>query len=250
MQNLPADREHWSRIAHEWVQWARTPGHDAFWAYRQAFLSFVGEGKGEVLEVGCGEGRISRELTALGYRVSAADVAPEMIEAAKELCSASEYAVAPVHALPFAADRFKLVVAYNVLMDVEDVPASVREIRRVMRADGEVIVSLVHPFRDRGAFNGTASDAPFSIAGSYFGRQRFEVVEQHNGLTMHFAGWSQPLEAYAAAFEAAGLAITSIREPLPEMGEGREDLERWQRIPLFLWLKLRPLAIRETEIIG
>ncbi|HWL52406.1 MAG TPA: class I SAM-dependent methyltransferase [Chthoniobacteraceae bacterium] len=244
MQEPPPDQAHWSRFAHEWVQWTRTPNHDAFWAYREAFLSFIGRGKGgEALEVGCGEGRISRELAALGYRVSAADVAPEMIEAARELGSASEYAVAPAAALPFADGRFRLVVAYNVLMDVEDVPASIREIRRVLRPDGEFVFSLVHPFSDRGDFDGAAADAPFTLKGSYFGRERFEAVEQRNGLTMHFAGWSQPLEAYAAALEAAGLAITSIREPRPAMGEGREYLERWQRIPLFLWVKARPLAV-------
>jgi hypothetical protein len=37
---------------------------------------------------------------------------------------------------------------------------------------------------------------------------------------MHFAGWSQPLEAYVAALEEAGLAITSLREPLPALDAG------------------------------
>jgi hypothetical protein len=54
---------------------------------------------------------------------------------------------------------------------------------------------------------------------------------------MDFAGWSQPLEAYATALEEAGLAITSLREPLPERGNKQDH-----RIPLFLWLKARHLA--------
>ena len=33
---------------------------------------------------------------------------------------------------------------------------------------------------------------------------------------MHFARWSQPLEDYVAALEGAGLAITSLREPVPD----------------------------------
>lgn len=57
---------------------------------------------------------------------------------------------------------------------------------------------------------------------------------------MHFAGWSQPLEAYAPALEGAGLAITSIREPLPDLGDGPEHMKRWTRLPLFLWLKASP----------
>ena len=42
-------------------------------ANRDAFADFVGAGSGDALDIGCGEGRISRELKALGYKVTAAD---------------------------------------------------------------------------------------------------------------------------------------------------------------------------------
>jgi hypothetical protein len=74
------------------------------------------------------------------------------------------------------------------------------------------------------------------------GRLRFEGTEERDGLRMHWAGWSQPLEAYATALEQAGFAITSPREPQPEMGEVTSDMTRWTRLPLFLWLKARPLG--------
>jgi SAM-dependent methyltransferase len=189
--------------------------------------------------VGCGEGRVSRELKALGYQVTASDAVAEMIEAAVDANSAHHYAVADAAALPFRDNGFDLVVAYNMLMDVEDVPGTLKEIRRVMRPNGELVVSLVHPFRDRGDFASAEPDAPFVLRGTYFGRQRFEGSEQRNGLRMHFGGWSQPLETYVAALEGAGLAITSLREPLPEYG-GKQDL----RVPLFLWLKAGALAWR------
>ena len=77
------DRQHWSRFAREWIAWARTPNHDAFWAYRDSLLEFVGRGNGDALDVGCGEGRVSRELKALGYKVTACDPTAEFIEAAR-----------------------------------------------------------------------------------------------------------------------------------------------------------------------
>ena len=58
---------------------------------------------------------------------------------------------------------------------------------------------------------------------------------------MQFAGWSQPLEDYMAALEAAGLAITSLREPMPDAAD-TDQLRQWSRIPLFLWLKARILS--------
>lgn len=241
MKTYRADHEHWTRVAKEWTAWARSPNHDAFWAYSQSLVAYIGAGTGLALDVGCGEGRVSRELTALGYQVTAVDVVAELVEAAKEAHSAHEYVVADATALPFEDGRFNLVVAYNMLMDVEDVPATVKEIRRVMRPDGELMISLVHPFRDRGHFASKDVDAPFVLEGTYYGRQRFEGVEERDGLQMHFAGWSQPFEAYTAALEEAGLAITSLREPLPDISEDASPLKRWKRIPMFLWLKARKL---------
>ena len=238
---MQQDEKHWSDVAAQWIAWARAPGHDAFWAYRKGLVDFIGEGSGRALEVGCGEGRVSRELKALGYHVTATDAVAAMVEAAREASSADDYHVAGLSDLPFDDASFDLVMAYNVLMDVEDVPSAAHEIRRVLKPEGTLFVSLVHPFRDRGRFAGRAPDAPFVIDGSYYGRDYFEGEEARDGLTMHFAGWSQPLEDYMAAFEAAGLAITRLREPIPDTAD-TDQLRQWSRIPLFLWLKARILA--------
>jgi NAD(P)-dependent dehydrogenase (short-subunit alcohol dehydrogenase family) len=86
-------------------------------------------------------------------------------------------------------------------------------------------------------------DAPFVLQESYFGRERFEDTEVRNGLKMHFAGWSQPLESYMAALENVGLTITSLREPVPDAANKGSHMERWNKVPLFLWLKARSVPI-------
>src|SRR6201981_284887 len=216
MSDQHKDIEHWSRIATEWIAWARAPNHDAFWAYRGSLLAFIGQGAGDALDVGCGEGRVSRVLKECGYRVTATDPVEKHILAAEQAGSADYYRIAAAADLPFENCSFDLAVAYNVLMDVEDVPGALNEIRRVLRPSGTVVISIVHPFADRGHFAGPEPDAPFVLQKSYFGRERFEGTEERKGLKMHFAGWSQPLETYMAALENAGLAITSLREPVPE----------------------------------
>ena len=200
-------------------------------------LDFIGTGKGNALEVGCGEGRVSRAIKECGYRVTATDPVEAFVAAARDTESADDYRIAPVTSLPFEDQSFDLVVAYNVLMDAEDVPAAVKEITRVLRPSGIFMVSVVHPFADRGRFASAESEAPFVLEGSYFGQERFEGIEEYDGLRMRFAGWSHPLESYVTAMESAGLAIISLREPKPD--EKWPRAKQWSRVPLFLWPKAR-----------
>src|SRR5438067_5002463 len=118
---MSVDQGHWSRIVAEWLAWARTPNHDAFWAYRASLVSFIGRGEGEALDVGCGEGRVSGVLKDCGYRVTATDPVEAFVSAAERAGSADEYKVAAAANLPFADETFDLAIAYNVLMDVENV---------------------------------------------------------------------------------------------------------------------------------
>jgi len=243
MSGKDVDIEHWSRIAAEWTAWARAPNHDAFWAYRASLVAFIGQGVGDALDVGCGEGRVSRVLKDCGYRVTAVDPVEQLISAAEQAGSADAYKIAAAADLPFKNCSFDLAVAYNVLMDVDDVPAALKEVRRVLRPSGTLVISIVHPFADRGRFAGPQASAPFVLQKSYFGRERFEGTELRNGLQMHFAGWSQPLESYMAALESAELAVTSLREPVPDTGDKGSHMERWNKVPLFLWLKARLMPI-------
>ena len=185
MTKASKDYKHWSQVAEEWLAWARKPNHAAFWAYRASLATFIGRGNGRALDVGCGEGRISRELTACGFQVTAVDPVSQFVGAAIEAQSARNYAVASATELPFENAQFDLVVAYNVLMDIDDVPSALKEFRRVIRLAGQLIISVCHPFVDRGRFASKEINSPFVLEGTYFGRQRFDGVEERDGLRMH-----------------------------------------------------------------
>ena len=76
--------EAWEEHAPEFIAWARKPGHDSYWQYhRDQFLEFVPPPGRRTLDLGCGEGRLSRDLKALGHEVVAVDLSPTMVAAAK-----------------------------------------------------------------------------------------------------------------------------------------------------------------------
>jgi SAM-dependent methyltransferase len=236
-------REHWEREASNWAAWARRPGFDAYWTYSPAFFELVPHARARTLEVGCGEGRVSRDLAARGHRVTSVDGSPTLIRLARDADSLGTYLVSDAAALPFVADSFDLVVFYNSLMDVDDMEGSVREAARVLRAKGALCACVTHPVSDAGRFESNEADAPFVIEGSYLGRRRStDIVEEFDGLRMNFKGWAYSLEDYFGTLERAGLMIQSVREPAMDEAAVRErpSRDRWRRIPNFLmWRALK-----------
>jgi SAM-dependent methyltransferase len=221
--------------AADWLAWARTPGHDAYWHYRDAFFALLPTGGGPVLEVGCGEGRVTRDLVARGHAVTALDASPTLVAAAAGRDQESRYVVGTAEALPFAAAAFPLVVAYNVLMDVADMPRAVAEIGRVLAPEGALCACVTHPFADAGGWEADR----FVVAGAYLdGGDVGPIEEERDGLHMVWEGRVHPLHAYTAALEAAGLVVEALREPAPAPGAPAR-YARWSRIPMFLMWRAR-----------
>jgi SAM-dependent methyltransferase len=230
----------WEREAERWLAWARTPTHDAYWDYSPRFFELVPAPGGRTLDIGCGEGRVSRDLAARGHRVTAIDGSPTLLAAAREAQPHGEFLLADAADLPFPDASFELAVAYNVLMDVQDMPGAVREAARVLRPGGRFCLCVTHPLADAGKFETQEPDAPFVIRGSYFGPRRFDETFESNGLTMRFCGWCYSVEEYARAFEDAGLLIEALREPaqLVDVVAADPAEGRWQRVPMFLFARL------------
>ena len=142
-----------------------------------------------------------------------------------------------------AATSFDLVVSYNSLIDVEDMPAAIAEASRVLRPSGCFCACVPHPFSDAGEFTSDDPDAAFVVEGSYLQEGDYELVSERNGIVFHFVSRRFPLESYTRALERAGLAIEALREPpLPGV-----DRHRRTRIPLFLlWRAVRRLETRPS----
>jgi SAM-dependent methyltransferase len=230
----------WEQEAQRWVRWARTPGHDAYWYYSPAFFdTILPRPARRTLEIGCGEGRVARDLARRGHTVVALDTSPTLVRWAKAADPPGRYLLADAAWLPFPDASFDLVVAYNSLMDVSDMPAVIAEAARVLQPGRHLCVSLTHPMSDAGSFADEQPDAPFTIPGAYLGRRRFEGTFERDRLQMTFHGWSYPLEDYARALEDAGLLIEMIREPPASEAALRKhpSWRRWQRLPMFLQLR-------------
>jgi SAM-dependent methyltransferase len=224
--------EGWDRHAREWTAWART-GQDSYDTFhRDVFLPLVPRPGRLTADVGCGEGRVSRDLRALGHRVLAVDLSLAMTRAAATHPAAPvPAAVADAARLPLATGAADCVVAFMSLHDIEPMPAAVSEIARVLAVGGRLVMAIVHPLNSAGRFTGDKADAdrPFVIAGSYLQPERYVDTFDRDGLTMTFHGEHRPLQAYTEALAGAGFVIELLREPTSP-----DPASSWRRVPLFL----------------
>ncbi len=231
--------EAWEREALNWAAWARAPGHDTYWRFhRERFFELLPTPGRLTLDVGCGEGRVARDLRTLGHRVVAVDFSPTLVRLAREADPAGDYRVADAAALPLAEEAVDLVVAFMSLMDTDDMHGAVREAARVLVPGGRLCAALVHPINSAGAFASEDPDSPFVIAESYFERRRYSETLERDGLEMTFTSDHRPLEDYFAVLEEAAFLVERVRE-IPDTTEpvSRPSFLRWRRVPLFLHVR-------------
>jgi SAM-dependent methyltransferase len=101
----------------------------------------------QVLEIGLGEGSESERLIRQGARWSGVDLTAESVARVQTRLALrnlryEELRQGSVLDLPFADDSFDMVFSHGVLHHVPDIQQAQREIHRVLRAGGELVIMM------------------------------------------------------------------------------------------------------------
>ena len=229
----------WQLHASDWVAWARAPMHDSYWRFhRDQFLTLLPTPGVLTVDVGAGEGRLSRDLRDRGHRVVGVEIAHALAVAAQQTESATEMVVGDAAALPLRTEVADLAVAFMSLQDVDDVHGSLLELARVLKPGGRLCAAIVHPLNSAGRFDNDEPDSRFVIESSYLATANYVDEVERDGLSMTFSSAHRPLETYISALSDAGFVVERLREPsVPEEAIRSPKDRRWQRVPLFLHIR-------------
>jgi SAM-dependent methyltransferase len=192
----------WDEGAKAWVE--RVRGMDVH-PHDAALRGLFPPPEGLTIDAGCGEGRLTRELRALGYDVVGVDRSAALVDEARSADPGGRYEVAELEALPFAEGEAAFVLCVNVLPHVVDLEPAVEELARVLGPRGTAVVGLAHPVALAGSFDEEAGEL----------RVRRYFVEEAHGVPLghrHVFHQHRTLEAYLRSFLAAGFLLDDLRE--------------------------------------
>ena len=194
----------------------------------------------KALDVGCGEGRFCRMLKRHGIEVTGIDPTLKLIAAARARDAEGMYIEAPAERLPFPDESVDLVVSYLALIDIPDVQTGIREMARVLKPGGALLIANLNSFNtacvDSGWVKGDAGEHLHYPVDNYL-QERMAWIE-YRGIRVQ--NHHRPLSTYMRTLLAAGLQLSYFDEPAPISGAPEPKATVYRRVPWFLvmeWLK-------------
>ena len=235
-------RDLWETHADWWIE-GFTGGADA--EYEEQIIPLARhelEGFASVLDIGCGDGQISRVLSRAGADVVGIDPTANQIVVAHARGGGPLYARAVADQLPFATASFDAAVACLVFEHIDAVDEAIAEVARVVRPGGRFGFFLNHPLLQTpgsGWIDDHVVDPPeqYWRIGPYLVES--ESIEQVElGVYIRFI--HRPLSRYINTLAEHGLVLERMVEPAPPPGFlDRAEYPDAATIPRLLYLRLR-----------
>lgn len=210
----------WDEHAQWWID-GFTNGADP--EYEEQIIPLALEelaGRQVILDVGCGDGQISRALAAQGSHVVGIDPTQRHVDVATERGGGPSYLLGSASELPVPNSSQDAVVACLVFEHIDDMDSAVSEVARVLKTGGQFSFFLNHPLLQTpgsGWIDDHIIDPPeqYWRIGPYLVETE-SIEEVERGVHIRFI--HRPLSRYINALIACGLTIERMLEPSPPQG--------------------------------
>ncbi len=107
----------------------------------KAYYIAEGLAKGDLLEIGCGEGRGVELLAPKATSYTAVDKIEEVVNSLSLKFSEATFIQANIPPLPFEDNSFDTIVSFQVIEHIKDDNAYLKEIYRILKPEGKAYIS-------------------------------------------------------------------------------------------------------------
>jgi len=241
----------WDKVADRWSSRYTEYGDiNRKYIIDPVIFRLLGSVKGlSILDAGCGNGYFCRLLSKKGAKMVGIDISKRSIEIAermeKEAPLGITYYVGTLCNLAILQNKaFDMVISNLVLMDMHDPEKAVKELHRVLKNNGKLVFSIMHPCFSSPPVHGWVripqdsnrkEDWIYWKVDRYFDRsieiwQYFDLPPVYS---FHYT-----LSDYIKTLIRNGFTITDFEEPVPSKRAMEEHYREFgnehNRIPWFL----------------
>jgi len=202
---------------------------------RPATISLIPDVSGKtVLDAGCAAGWYTKWLLDKGAEVIALDFSPQMIEMTKRRVGSKARIIRadlnePLHFIE--SESVEVIVSSLALHYLKSWNVVLSEFNRILKKDGQLIMSVHHPFMDFTAFNRE----------NYFSTELLNDEWTVYGEKLKVQFYRRPLSTIMNSLIDAGFKIEKILEPMPTEQfkvEEPKQYEKLTRNPQFLFIRV------------
>ncbi len=175
-----------ARIYDSWYDSEEGAAHDRI--QKEGVVEALGccPKSGRLLDVGSGTGHWSRVFSSLGFSVLGVDASKEMTGVAKEKgLPGSSFAVGDALNLPFRDAEFDAVSAMAALEFIPDAPAAVREMARLTKAGGLMLVGALNRLSPMNQERIARGDEPYASGRLLSPGELAGMLELYGPVSLH-----------------------------------------------------------------
>jgi ubiquinone/menaquinone biosynthesis C-methylase UbiE len=208
-------------------------------------LDLAGDVAGRhIVDVACGQGMIAREVAKRGAAVTGVDISRRLLGIAEHYEQIVPLGITYLREdaeslTSLSALSFDGAICNLALMDIADITATFCAIRRVLREDGWLIITITHPCFEvsRGRWTTRSDGTAVREVTGYFDEGYWRSDNPH-GVRGQVGAYHRTLSTYLNALVDAAFRLERILEP-KAMGKRAEQVPGNREVPSIMLIRAR-----------
>ncbi|HET8913516.1 MAG TPA: methyltransferase domain-containing protein [Ktedonobacteraceae bacterium] len=189
-----------------------------------------------ILDVGCGQGILTRELAARNALVTGVDLSRNLLKIARQKELRAPLGISYIHddahsLEQLGGQRFDVITCNLALLDIRDLPRLIESAKRLLVTGGWWVNSLLHPC-------GPHTDAEGALTYRDYYAEGYWRSPNSKSVRGQVGSYHRRLETYIEGFLKSGLVIDAFREP--KVNTLLAPVQ-YQRVPAVALFRLRKI---------
>ena len=208
-------------------------------------LALVGEVKDEVIcDLACGQGWVARELARRAARVTALDLASNLLAIAQRYEAQEPLGIEYIqgdaqHPDMLSDSQFTGCVCVMALINIPDIQATFQSVRRILKPGGWFVFAITHPCFETPHAQWTSLPDPEHTLGrvvtGYFDERQWFSTNP-DGVRSRVADYHRMLSTYLNTLSATGFVLERALEPGPSAKQA-ERVPGNREVPTLLLIR-------------